>query len=234
MINLTENQNYYIQRISKRKKEFEARDWAYGSSTFFILDYMGSAEYEFGAVGDTFKFLREHVDEYIFKTCDFKVGVSGKEKVTKLFAFIPKGVDVSYISDLFKDIYNYKHYTKEGTYIQDIGDLNNKADWPITCAWLNLRVDGYASNEIPWFVSADPVVAWYFYKLLIVNADKDKEQEQIFNSISIGQKVLYPYHDGKESLFEEGTVIGFNEDSITVKRFNKKLRFHWRQVIFTK
>lgn len=39
MINLNENQNYYIQRISKRYKENFERD--YGSSTFFSLDYMG-------------------------------------------------------------------------------------------------------------------------------------------------------------------------------------------------
>ena len=51
----------------------------------------------------------------------------------------------------------------------------------------------YASNEIPWFVSADPMVAWYFYKLLIVDVTKDKEQKQIFDNISIGQKVMYPY-----------------------------------------
>ena len=63
---------------------------------------MGSAEYEFGAVGDTFKFLREHVGEYEFKTCDFKISLSGKEKATKLFAFIPKGEDVGYISNLLK------------------------------------------------------------------------------------------------------------------------------------
>lgn len=154
MINLNENQNYYIQRISKRHKENFERD--YGSSAFFSLDYMGSAEYEFGAVADTFKFLREHVGEYEFKTCDFKVDVFGKEEVFKLFAFIPK------------------------------------------------------------------------------DATKDKEQKQIFDNVSIGQKVMYPYFNGKQSLFEEGEVIGFNEDSITVKRFNKKLRFHWRQVIFTK
>lgn len=233
MINLNENQNYYIQRISKRNKEkFEVRDWAYGSSTFFSLDYMGSAEYEFGAVGDTFKFLREHVGEYEFKTFDFKVDVFGKEKVIKLFAFIPKGVDVDYISNLFKKIYDYKHRTKEGTYIQDIHNLDNKAGWPVTCAWINLRHEHYANNEVPWFVSADPMIAWYFYKLLIVNADKDKEQKQIFDSISIGQKVMYPYYNGKETLFEEGEVIGFNEDSVTIKRFNKKLRFHWRQVVF--
>lgn len=233
MINLNENQNYYIQRISKRYKEkFSAIDWAYGSSTYFSFDYMGSAEYEFGAVGDTFKFLRERVGEYEFKTCDFKISLSGKEKTTKLFAFIPKGTDVSYISDLFKEIYEHKHYTKEGTYIQSIFESNGSCF--STCAWLNLRVNGYASEEIPWFVSTDPMIAWYFYKLLIVNADKDKEQKQIFDNISIGQKVMYPYFNGKESLFEEGEVIGFNEDSITVKRFNKKLRFHWRQVIFTK
>lgn len=232
MINLNDNQNYYIQRISKKYKEDFERD--YGSSLFFSLDYMGSAEYEFGAVGDTFKFLRERVGEYEFKTCDFKVVLSGKEKATKLFAFIPKGEDVGYISNLLKKIYDYKHRTKEGTYIQDIHNLDNKAGWPVTCAWLNLRVDMYASNEIPWFVSADPMVAWYFYKLLIVDVTKDKEQKQIFDNISIGQKVMYPYFNGKESLFEEGEVIGFNEDSITVKRFNKKLRFHWRQVIFTK
>lgn len=231
MINLNDNQNYYIQRISKQIRE--NFDRAYGSPLFFSFDYMGSAEYEFGAVGYTFKFLREHVGEYEFKTCDFKVDVFGKEEVFKLFAFIPKGENVDYISNLFKKIYDYKHRTKEGTYIQDIHDLDNKAGWPVTCAWLNLRHEHYADNEVPWFVSADPMIAWYFYKLLIVDTNKDKEQKQIFDSISIGQKVTYPYFNGKQSLFEEGEVIGFNEDSITVKRFNKKLRFHWRQVIFT-
>lgn len=78
------------------------------------------------------------------------------------------------------------------------------------------------------------MVAFYFYKLIIVDTNIDKEQKRIFDSISIGQKVTYPYYDGKETILEDGVVSGFNEDSITVKRFNKKLHFHWRQVIFTK
>mgnify|MGYP000870485401 CR=1 FL=1 len=230
MINLNDNQNYYIHRISKKYKEDFERD--YGLSLFLSLDYMGSAEYEFGAVGDSIKFLRENVNDYVLKVGKFKLNISGKEEVTKLFMFVPKGTDDEYIPNLFKNIYDYKHRTKEGTYIQDVGDLDNKAGWPVTCAWLNLRVNGYASEEIPWFVSTDPMIAWYFYKLIMVDSNMDKEQKQIFDSISIGQKVTYPYHDGKQFIFEEGTVAGFNEDSVTVKRFNKKLRFHWRQVIF--
>ena len=229
MINLNENQNYYIQRISKRYKENFERD--YGQSTFFSLDYMGSAEYEFGTVGDSFKFIREHIGEYVLKVGKFKLNISGKEEVTKLFMFVPKGTDDEYIPNLFKNIYDYKHRTKEGTYIQSIFEYGDS--WFDTCAWFNLRVDGYASNEIPWFVSIDPMVAFYFYKLIIVDTNIDKEQKKIFDSISIGQKVTYPYYNGKESILEDGEVIGFNEDSITVKRFNKKLRFHWRQVIFT-
>lgn len=227
MINLNENQNYYIQRISKRHKENFERD--YGSSTFFKLDYMGSAEYEFGSVGDSFKFIREHIDEYVLKVGKFKLNISGKEEVTKLFVFVPKGTDNEYIPNLFKNIYDYKHRTKEGTYIQSILESNDS--WFNICAWLNLRVDGYASNEIPWFVSTDPMIAWYFYKLIMVDSNIDKEQKQIFDSISIGQKVTYPYHDGKQFIFEEGTVAGFNEDSITVKRFNKKLRFQDRKSV---
>lgn len=230
MINLNDNQNYYIQRISKKYKENFERD--YGLSLFLSLDYMGSAEYEFGAVGDSIKFLRENVNDYVLKVGKFKLNISGKEEVTKLFMFVPKGTDDEYIPNLFKNIYDYKHRTKEGTYIQSILESNGYWYWYSICAWLNLRVNGYASEEIPWFVSTDPMVAWYFYKLIMVDSNMDKEQKQIFDSISIGQKVTYPYHDGKQFIFEEGTVAGFNEDSITVKRFNKKLRFHWRQVIF--
>ena len=229
MINLNENKNYYIQRINKQHRE--NFDRTYGSSLFFSFDYMGSSEYEFGGLGDSIKFIRENVNEYEFKVGDFKLNISGKEKVIKLFMFVPKGTDAEYILNLFKDIYDYKHHTKEGTYIQSI--LEDDDSWYSTCAWFNLRVKNYADNEIPWFVSVDPMIAWYFYKLIIVDSNMDKEQKQIFDSISIGQKVTYPYYNGKESLFEEGTVAGFNEDSITVKRFNKKLRFHWRQVIFT-
>lgn len=194
---------------------------------------MGSSEYEFGGLGDSIKFIREHVDEYVLKVGDFKLNISGKEKVTKLFMFVPKGTDDEYIPNLFKDIYDYKHRTKERTGIQDIHEINDNGSWFSTRAWFNLCVNGYASNEIPWFVSTDPMIAFYFYKLIIVDTNIDKEQKKIFDSISIGQKVTYPYYDGKESILEDGKVIGFNEDSITVKRFNKKLRFHWRQVLFT-
>lgn len=232
MINLNNNRNYYIQRINKQHRE--NFDRTYGSSVFFNMDYMGSAEYEFGAVGDSIKFIREHVDEYVLKVGNFKLNILGIEEVIKLFMFVPRGTDEEYIINLFNDIYNYKHRTKEGTHIQDIHEINDKGSLFSTRAWFNLRVNGYASNEIPWFVSADPMIAFYFYKLIIIDTNIDKEQKQIFDSISIGQKVTYPYYDGKKSILERGTVVGFNEDSITVKRFNKKLRFHWRQVIFTK
>ena len=50
--------SYLIQRCTFRIEESKSK-----IDKYLALDYMGSAEFEFGAVGKAFKYLREHKDK---------------------------------------------------------------------------------------------------------------------------------------------------------------------------
>ena len=223
MLTLANNKNYYIQRVEKHIPEFKENK--YGIDYFVSFDYMGSAEYEFGAVSRTWKFMKENFHEYKMETIPMELG----GKTYNVFCIIPNGADKEYMIDLFKGLYEYKYRTKEANRVCDIEDMvADKTAYQV--GWLNLITD-YWSNEVPWFATISPSIAFYWYKEMSLS-EKDKEiQKERFENIQVGDKVWYPTY--KENIFDIGTVIGFNDEGVTLKNYNRKRRYKANQVIIT-
>lgn len=221
MLTLANNKNYYIQRVEKHIPEFKENK--YGIDYFVSFDYMGSAEYEFGAVSRTWKFMKENFNQYKMETIPMELG----GKTYNVFCVIPHGTDKEYMVDLFKGLYDNKYRTKEANRVYDIGQMvSNKMTYQV--GWLNLISD-YWSNEVPWFATISPSIAFYWYKEMSLS-EKDKEiQKERFENIQVGDKVWYPTY--KENIFDIGTVIGFNDEGVTLKNYNRKRRYKANQVI---
>ena len=223
MLTLANNKNYYIQRVDKHIPN-EFKESRKGIDYFVSFDYMGSAEYEFGAVSRTWKFMKENFHEYKMETIPMELG----GKTYNVFCIIPHGTDEEYMTDLFKGLYDYKYRTKEANRVYDIGQMvSNKTTYQV--GWLNLITD-YWSNEVPWFATISPSIAFYWYKEMSLSEEDKEIQKERFENIQVGDKVWYPTY--KENLFDVGTVIGFNDEGVTLKNYNRKRRYKANQVIF--
>lgn len=221
MLTLANNKNYYIQRVEKHIPEFKENK--YGIDYFVSFDYMGSAEYEFGAVSRTWKFMKEHFHEYKMETIPMELG----GKTYNVFCVIPRDTDKEYMIDLFKGLYDYKYRTKEASRVCDIDDMvTDKTAYQV--GWLNLITD-YWSNEVPWFATISPSIAFYWYKEMSLSEEDKEIQKERFENIQVGDKVWYPTY--KENIFDIGTVIGFNDEGVTLKNYNRKRRYKVNQVI---
>lgn len=221
MLTLANNKNYYIQRVEKHIPEFKENK--YGINYFVSFDYMGSAEYEFGAVPNTWKFMKENFHEYKMETIPMELG----GKTYNVFCIVPRDTDKEYMIDLFKGLYDYKYRTKEASRVCDIGQMvSNKTTYQV--GWLNLITD-YWSNEVPWFATISPSIAFYWYKEMSLSEEDKEIQKERFENIQVGDKVWYPTY--KENIFDVGTVIGFNDEGVTLKNYNRKRRYKVNQVI---
>ena len=221
MLTLANNENYYIQRVEKHIPEFKENK--YGINYFVSFDYMGSAEYEFGAIPNTWMFMKEHFHEYKMETIPMELG----GKTYNVFCVIPRGTEKEYMIDLFKGLYDYKYRTKEANRVYDIGQMvSNKTTYQV--GWLNLIID-YWSNEVPWFATISPSIAFYWYKEMSLSEEDKEIQKERFENIQVGDKVWYPTY--KENIFDIGTVIGFNDEGVTLKNYNRKRRYKVNQVI---
>ena len=221
MLTLANNKNYYIQRVEKHIPEFKENK--YGIDYFVSFDYMGSAEYEFGAVSRTWKFMKENFHEYKIETISMELG----GKTYNVFCIIPNGTDKDYMVNLFKDLYNGKRSTKEPSYVYDIDEMvSDKSTYQV--GWLNL-INNYTRDEIPWFATISPGIAFYWYKEMSLSEEDKEIQKERFENIQVGDKVWYPTY--KENIFDIGTVIGFNEEGVTLKNYNRKRRYKVNQVI---
>lgn len=223
MLTLANNKNYYIQRVEKHIPEFKENK--YGIDYFVSFDYMGSAEYEFGAVSRTWKFMKENFYQYRIETIPMELG----GKTYNVFCIVPNGTEKEYMIDLFKGLYDYKYRTKEASRVCDIDDMvNDKTAYQV--GWLNLITD-YWSNEVPWFATISPSIAFYWYKEMSLSEEDKEIQKERFENIQVGDKVWYPTY--KENIFDIGTVIGFNGEGVTLKNYNRKRRYKVNQVIIT-
>jgi hypothetical protein len=78
---------YLIQR-----GKFSERNWKEGVDGTIDFDYMGSAEFEFGALPKSLKNIRENLDNY--SLTDQSVSAYGKKTKYRLFAPEDKVVDI--------------------------------------------------------------------------------------------------------------------------------------------
>lgn len=94
-----------------QRGRFSVQEWKKGVDNVVRFDYMGSSEFEGGALGASLRFIRNNLKEY-----DLTIQqVSAYGKQTRYFLFGPKGKEEE-IAESIKQVALNKIYLMEVTY----------------------------------------------------------------------------------------------------------------------
>ncbi len=127
---------YCIQRA-----KFENRNDRTGIDSLLRFDYMGSAEFEFGALPASLKRVRNNMNDYIMFQYTFKK-YPAKSKSVTVFC---KKEQYDFIGDILEQLAENKIRLKERC---DLAD------------WLNQKESSYNRNDFWWDIDQD----WFFWK----------------------------------------------------------------------
>lgn len=114
---------YLIQRA-----KFENKSHKKGIDSILSFDYMGSAEFEFGALGESLERVRNKIGEYTY--LDVPVG----EKVITVFCNNENKAEIkTYLQALVDKTCRTKEFTAFDSYIKDDGYFKDRFDmwWDI-------------------------------------------------------------------------------------------------------
>jgi hypothetical protein len=144
-----------VQRLVRKPKSLEGSQETSGIDAFFRCDYMGSAEFEFGALPKTVHAMREHMKTVtddaqpvplVFAGADgsvvqfWYVGPKEHAAYATMFAMHEAGVPVS----------NYRSNPQEGTYIKRSLEAKDVAEGQRGCGcmdgWICLRADHHRDD----------------------------------------------------------------------------------------
>jgi len=114
---------YLIQRA-----KFENRDYKNGIDSILSFDYMGSSEFEFGALPKSLTRIRENIISYVY--FDF---VINQKVITVLCKESVKQEIDDYLINLSRRIYRLKEFSAFDDYIKGDGYFKDKFDlwWDI-------------------------------------------------------------------------------------------------------
>lgn len=146
-----------VQRLSRKVKSLEGSPETSGIDAFFRCDYMGSAEFEFGALPKTVRAMREHMRAVpddarpvplAFAGADgsstvklWYVGPKEHAAYATAFAMYEAGVPVS----------NYRSNLKEGTHIKHSLEMKDRPEgdrgYGYMDGWVCLRPDHHHDDS---------------------------------------------------------------------------------------
>lgn len=115
------------------RAKIEDRNFKSGIDSIINIDYMGAAEYEFGAIPKSLDRIRESLSKYVKTQYKFK----GTEIELTVFC---KSDDVQYIEDFLEGLASRKYHTKCYSNIPEL--INPDPKWPInTKFWWDIEND---------------------------------------------------------------------------------------------
>ena len=215
-----DNDNYLIQRCTYREIVDKEKLVNIYLDDYLSFDYMGSAEFEFGAIGKTWSFIKENGAHYSHR-------VHRMENGHRLYFYIPTHWDEKEIIAFMKECIEKRFNTKERTEFENafkgyITGTNN--------VWLNIN---NGDRGLPWFVSThhEPIfqIVREVYLHRGINNSSKKQQQALFDTVSINNIIMVP----DENLgVRHDTVKGFGEDFVTVKAYGRAKRYRADQCIF--
>ena len=215
-----ENDNYLIQRCTYKEIVDKEKLVNIYLDDYLSFDYMGSAEFEFGAIGKTWQFIKENGGHYSHR-------VHRMENGHRLYFYIPTHWDEKEIIAFMKDCIEHRFNTKERT---DFEYAFKDYITGTTNVWLNVN---WGDRGLPWFVSThhEPIfqIVREVYLHRGINNSSKKQQQALFDTVGINNIIMVP----DENLgVRHDTVKGFGEDFVTVKAYGRAKRYRADQCIF--
>lgn len=110
---------YLIQRGT-----FENRDFKKGIDSIVLFDYMGSAEFEFGALPESLGRIRKNITEYVY----LQVSIKGKP-ITVFCKESQKPEIENYLNELAEGKMQLKSYSDFNSYIKPTYSKNRTDFW---------------------------------------------------------------------------------------------------------
>lgn len=216
-----DNDNYLIQRCTYREI-VDAEDLTkLNIDSYLSFDYMGSAEFEFGAIGKTWQFIKENGAHYSHRVHRM---VNGH----KLYFYMPTHWDEKKVIEFMQYCIKHRFNTKERT---DFEYAFKDYITGTTNVWLNIN---NGDRGLPWFVSNHPEPIFQIQREVYlhrgIHGSSKEQQQKLFDIVGFGDIVLVP--DWKLGIIHD-EVKGFGEDFITVKPYGRPKRFRADQCIFT-
>ncbi len=138
---------YCIQRA-----KFESRNDKIGIDKLLRFDYMGSAEFEFGALPESLKRVRANFNDYMIFDYSFKKFPS------KSVTIYCKKEQYDFIGDILEELAERKIRLKERCDLSD---------------WLNEKESSYKRNDFWWDIDQD----WFFWKKSKYDFDSQFKEE---------------------------------------------------------
>jgi hypothetical protein len=112
-----------------QRGKFQNRDFKSGIDSILSFDYMGSSEFEWGALPNSLKNIRKDLNEYTY------LDVPIKDKVITVFCNDSQKSDIKiYLSQLAENKMTLKEFSAFDSYVNDDGYYKDKFDfwWDIT------------------------------------------------------------------------------------------------------
>ena len=216
-----DNDNYLIQRCTYREIVDKEKLVNIYLDDYLSFDYMGSAEFEFGAIGKTWRFIKDNGAYYSHR-------VHRMENGHRLYFYIPTHWDEKEIIAFMKECIEKRFNTKERT---DFDYAFKDYITSTTNVWLNVN---WGDRGLPWFVSTHPEPIFQISREVYlhrgIHGSSKEQQQKLFDTVGFGDIVLVP--DWKLGIIHD-EVKGFGEDFITVKPFGRPKRYRPDQCIFT-
>lgn len=107
-----------------QRGKFIDRDFKKGIDSIIQFDYMGSSEFEFGALPNSLNKIRENKNDYVY------LDVPIKDKIITVFCESNKKSDIKqYLTELSENKYILKEYSDFDTFINPSNYFKNKTDF---------------------------------------------------------------------------------------------------------
>jgi len=110
---------YLIQR-----GRFQNQNHKSGIDSIIRFDYMGSAEFEFGALPESLKIIRDNIDDYIYQEIEIN-----KKKITIFYDKKFESEILEFLIKLSEDKFTLKEYSDFNSYINNGPFYNNTDFW---------------------------------------------------------------------------------------------------------
>lgn len=140
---------YLIQRA-----KFHYRQDKKGIDTILKFDYMGSSEFEFGALPKSLQRIRDVISEYVY----FEINLNGKS-ITVFCKENKKDFINQYLTDLSLKNFTLKEYSDFDNYIYDGGFFKCNTDfwWDIENDVMFWKKNQDFLNEFEKIIVAKPI-----------------------------------------------------------------------------
>lgn len=144
-----------VQRLVRKPKSLDGSPETKGIDAFFWCDYMGSAEFEFGALPKTVHAMREHMKTVTDDAQPVPLVFAGADESTAQFWYVGPKEHAAYATmfamhEIGVPIMSYQSRLKEGTYIKrslEAKDVpEGQRGYGCMDGWICLRADHHRDD----------------------------------------------------------------------------------------